>query len=36
MAAAWPRDRLVALLLAPYLAWVGFATALKAAIVALN
>jgi tryptophan-rich sensory protein len=36
MAAAWPRDRFAALLLAPYLAWVGFATALNAAIVALN
>jgi tryptophan-rich sensory protein len=32
----WPRDRTAALLLVPYAGWVGFATALNAAIVALN
>ncbi len=32
----WRIDRLAALLLAPYLAWVSYATALNAAIVALN
>ncbi|MGA0024907.1 MAG: TspO/MBR family protein [Burkholderiales bacterium] len=36
LAAAWPRDRAVALLLAPYLAWVAFATLLNATLVALN
>ncbi len=36
MATAWPRDRPAVLLLAPYLAWVGFASVLNAAIVALN
>jgi benzodiazapine receptor len=36
MAAFWRIDRLAALLLAPYLAWVCYATALNAAIVALN
>ena len=36
MAAFWPTDRLAAWLLAPYLAWVGFATALNAEIARLN
>jgi tryptophan-rich sensory protein len=34
--AAWPRSRLAALLFVPYLAWVGYATALNAAIWRLN
>lgn len=34
--AAWRRDRVTALLLMPYAAWVSFATVLNAAIVALN
>ncbi|MAT71693.1 MAG: sensory protein TspO [Planctomycetaceae bacterium] len=33
---AWPRQRAAAWLLLPYLAWVGFATALNAAIWQLN
>jgi tryptophan-rich sensory protein len=33
---SWPRSRLAAWLLAPYLVWVCFATALNAAIVVLN
>lgn len=36
IAAFWRIDRLAGLLLAPYLAWVCYATALNAAIVALN
>jgi len=32
----WPLDRLAAVLLMPYAAWVGFATALNAAIWRLN
>ena len=36
IAAFWRIDRLAALLLAPYFAWVCYATALNAAIVALN
>jgi len=36
LAAFWRIDRLAGLLLVPYLAWVGYATALNAAIVALN
>lgn len=32
----WVRHRLAALLLVPYLAWVGFATALNAAIWSMN
>lgn len=36
IAAAWRRERTAALLLLPYAAWVGFATVLNAAIVALN
>ena len=36
LAMFWRIDRLAALLLAPYLAWVCYATALNAAIVALN
>ena len=36
LAAFWRIDRLAALLLAPYLVWVCYATALNAAIVALN
>lgn len=36
LAAFWRIDRPAGLLLAPYLAWVGYATALNAAIVALN
>ena len=34
--AFWRIDRLAGLLLAPYLVWVCYATALNAAIVALN
>ena len=33
---AWQSDRLLAVLFVPYVAWVGFATALNAAIVFLN
>ena len=33
---AWPRSRWGALLLAPYLAWILFATALNAGVLALN
>jgi translocator protein len=36
IAAAWPIDQGAALLFAPYLAWVTFATALNAAIYRLN
>jgi benzodiazapine receptor len=36
LAAFWRIDRPAGLLLAPYLAWVGYATALNAAIVVLN
>ena len=36
VAAFWPRSRLAAVLLLPYLAWVGFATALNASIWWLN
>lgn len=36
VAAAWSRTRAAAFLLLPYLAWVGFATALNAAIWQLN
>ena len=36
IAAAWPVDRRAALLLAPYLGWVSFATALNLAIWRLN
>lgn len=36
IAAFWPRSRPAAALLLPYLAWVGFAAALNAAIWALN
>jgi tryptophan-rich sensory protein len=36
LAMSWRIDRLAGLLLAPYLAWVCYATALNAAIVALN
>jgi tryptophan-rich sensory protein len=36
MHAFWPLDRIAALLLVPYLAWVAFATALNAAIWSLN
>ncbi len=36
IAAAWRRDRLSALLFVPYAAWVGFASALNAAILYLN
>lgn len=32
----WKHDRIAALLLAPYLAWVSFATALNTALVVLN
>ena len=32
----WPLDRAAALLLAPYLAWVGYATALNVAVWRLN
>jgi benzodiazapine receptor len=32
----WPRQRVAALLLVPYLAWVGYATALNLGIVVLN
>src|SRR5579872_1076331 len=34
--ASWRRDRVAAWLFAPYAAWVGFASALNAAILALN
>ncbi|MCB8822948.1 tryptophan-rich sensory protein [Microvirga rosea] len=34
--AFWPLDRAAALLLVPYLAWVGYATALNAAVWRLN
>ena len=33
---AWPRDRVAALLFAPYAAWVAFASLLNASIFALN
>ncbi|MGB2656597.1 MAG: TspO/MBR family protein [Pseudolabrys sp.] len=33
---AWPRDRIAALLFAPYAAWVGFATLLNGALWYLN
>lgn len=33
---AWRRDRVVSWMFLPYLAWVGFATVLNAAFVALN
>jgi tryptophan-rich sensory protein len=36
LAAFWRIDRVAGLLLLPYLAWIGYATALNAAIVALN
>lgn len=36
MAAVWPLSRAAAWLLAPYLAWVGFATVLNLAVVRLN
>ena len=36
MAAAWRRDRVAALLFAPYAAWVAFASVLNAAIWSLN
>jgi tryptophan-rich sensory protein len=36
LVAFWRIDRLAGLLLAPYLAWICYATALNAAIVALN
>jgi tryptophan-rich sensory protein len=36
MAAAWRQDRMAAWLIAPYAAWVAFASALNAAIFALN
>ena len=36
IAASWRQDRAAALLFLPYLAWVAFATALNAAIIALN
>jgi tryptophan-rich sensory protein len=36
IATSWRQDRTAALLFLPYLAWVGFATALNAAILALN
>lgn len=36
MVQAWPRDRIAALLFAPYLAWVAFAALLNAAIWQLN
>lgn len=36
IARAWGRVRLAAVLFMPYAAWVGFATALNAAILALN
>jgi len=32
----WPRDRVAALLFAPYAAWVAFATLLNGAIYRLN
>jgi tryptophan-rich sensory protein len=34
--AFWRLDRRAGAMLAPYLVWVGYATALNAAIVALN
>ena len=36
IAVSWRQDRTAALLFLPYLAWVAFATALNAAIIALN
>jgi tryptophan-rich sensory protein len=36
MVASWRQDRTASLLFVPYLAWVGFATALNTAIVMLN
>lgn len=36
VAVSWRQDRTAALLFLPYLAWVAFATALNAAILALN
>lgn len=36
MITAWPRDRVAAILFAPYAAWVGFASVLNAAILILN
>ncbi|WP_242219607.1 TspO/MBR family protein [Shinella zoogloeoides] len=36
IAVSWRQDRTAALLFMPYLAWVAFATALNAAIIALN
>jgi tryptophan-rich sensory protein len=36
MIVSWRQDRVAALLFVPYLAWVAFATALNAAILALN
>jgi benzodiazapine receptor len=36
LVAFWRIDRLAGLLLAPYLVWICFATALNAAVVALN
>ena len=36
IAVSWRQDRTAALLFAPYLAWVAFATALNAAILLLN
>ncbi|HMO84240.1 MAG TPA: tryptophan-rich sensory protein, partial [Lacipirellulaceae bacterium] len=33
---AWPRARLAAILLVPYLAWIGFAAALNIAIWQMN
>lgn len=34
--AAWKVDRIAALLLVPYLLWIGYATALNAEILRLN
>lgn len=36
IAASWKRDRIAALLFAPYAAWVAFASTLNASILALN